>query len=184
MTIPTNLARVPNTLASQIVMNALQRTQRGLLNIEIQLATGRAVNRASDNPLATSIISVLDDVIERRDQHLRNLSNADAVLNNVDAALAEVRAAGFDLVLSGIGHFASGKAPRVLWVGVEKNEPLAYLQGRVEAACARGGLDSERRNFSPHITLARLRNPPASRLGAFLSTHFPEAVPPGTSARF
>ncbi len=94
---------------------------------------------------------------------------SEAGFADVDAALSEVRAAGFDLVLSGIGHFASGKAPRVLWVGVEKNESLAYLQGRVEAACVRAGLDSERRNFSPHITLARLHNPPASRLGAFLS---------------
>lgn len=88
---------------------------------------------------------------------------------DIDAALSAVRAPEFELTLSGIGHFASGKAPRVLWVGVERNEPVVYLQGRVEAACARAGLESERRKFSPHITLARLNNPPASRLGAFLS---------------
>jgi flagellar hook-associated protein 3 FlgL len=87
--IPSNLARVPNALSAQIVLDALQRTQRSILDTEIQLATGQRVNRASDDALATSLISVLDDVVERRDQWLRNLSHADAVLNNVDAALAD-----------------------------------------------------------------------------------------------
>ena len=94
---------------------------------------------------------------------------SEARFADVDAALSAVRAPGFELTLSGIGHFSSGKVPRVLWVGVEKNEPLGYLHGRVEAACARAGLDSERRKFSPHITLARLNNVSTSRLGAFLS---------------
>lgn len=88
---------------------------------------------------------------------------------DIDAALSLVRAPGFELVLSGIGHFASGKVPRVLWVGVEKSESLAHLHGRVEAACVHAGLAPEGRRFSPHITLARLDNPPASRLGAFLA---------------
>jgi flagellin-like hook-associated protein FlgL len=87
--IPANLARVPNVLSAQIILDALQRTQRGILDTQIQLATGQRVNRASDDALATSLISVLDDVVERRDQWLRNLSHADAVLNNVDAALAD-----------------------------------------------------------------------------------------------
>jgi flagellar hook-associated protein 3 FlgL len=87
--IPSNLVRVPNALSAQIILEALQRTQRSVLDTQIQLATGQRVNRASDDALATSLISVLDDVVERRDQWLRNLSHADAVLNNVDAALAD-----------------------------------------------------------------------------------------------
>ncbi len=87
--IPSNLARIPNSLASRIVLQALQRTQSSILQTQIQLATGRRINHASDDPLATSIVSVLDDVVERRDQWLRNLSHADAVLNSVDAALAD-----------------------------------------------------------------------------------------------
>ena len=85
--IPSNLARVPNMLVSQIVRSSLTRTQQDILHLQIQLATGKAVNRASDNPVAASSISVLDDLIERRDQRLRNLSHGDSVLGNVDAAL-------------------------------------------------------------------------------------------------
>ncbi|MCH8005322.1 MAG: hypothetical protein IH888_03720 [Planctomycetes bacterium] len=88
-TIPSNLARFPNAMAFQIMLSSLNRTQRGLLNTQVQLATGQRVNRASDDALAAGTISVLDDVIERRDQRLRNLSHSDAVLNTLDSALAD-----------------------------------------------------------------------------------------------
>ena len=101
--IPSNLARLPNVLSRQIVLAALQRTQRNILGAEIQLATGLRVNRASDDPLATSVISVLDDVVERREQWLRNLSHADGVLNNVDNALADAT----DLIIEAKGIASS-----------------------------------------------------------------------------
>jgi flagellin-like hook-associated protein FlgL len=87
-TIPSNLTRVPNLLASQILLGSIQGTNQRLLNTQIQLATGKAVNRPSDNAIAASTIGVLDDILERRDQRLRNLSHAEAVLNTTDAALS------------------------------------------------------------------------------------------------
>ncbi len=42
-----------------------------------------------------------------------------------------------------------------LWVGVEKTEELTHLQGKVETALQRIGIEPERRRFSPHVTLAR-----------------------------
>lgn len=88
--IPSNLARVPNALVSQVLVGSLNRTTNDLLRTQIQLATGRALNRPSDDSVAASTISVLDDLIERRDQRLRNLSHGEALLNNVDAALADM----------------------------------------------------------------------------------------------
>ncbi len=87
---PSNIGRVPTLLASQMAAGQLGNTQRLLLNLQVQMATGRAVNRPSDDVIATSMITVLDDVIERRDQRLRNLSHAEATLNNVDASLGDV----------------------------------------------------------------------------------------------
>ena len=104
--IPSNLARVPNTLVSQIVQSSLTRTQQDILRLQIQLTTGKAVNRASDNPVAASSISVLDDLIERRDQRLRNLSHGDSVLGNVDAALGD--ASEMLLEAKGIGSSQIG----------------------------------------------------------------------------
>ena len=104
--IPSNLARVPNTLVSQIVRSSLTRTQQDILRLQIQLTTGKVVNRASDNPVAASSISVLDDLIERRDQRLRNLSHSDSVLGNVDAALGH--ASEMLLEAKGIGSSQIG----------------------------------------------------------------------------
>ena len=118
--IPAGLARVPNMLSSSILLEALQRTQRSILATQIQLATGQRVNRASDDPLATSVISVLDDVVERRDQRLRNLSHAEAVLNNVEAALSDAT----DLLIEAKGIASSQ-------VGVGSDEQTRKNQAAV-----------------------------------------------------
>jgi 2'-5' RNA ligase len=76
----------------------------------------------------------------------------------------------FPLALRGVGHFERKGAPSILWVGVAPSEPVAVLQGRVEQACRRAGLEPERRKFAPHVTLARL-NRSAGPVGAWLARH-------------
>lgn len=93
---------------------------------------------------------------------------ADDQAADIDAALAEVEAPAFDLVLDGVGVFGSGRGARVLWAGVERNEALAHLQAKVESALVRCGLPAEERRFSPHVTLARLKDAPRERVGRFL----------------
>lgn len=82
--------------------------------------------------------------------------------------LAAVDSAPFPLALKGIGHFPPRGAPRVVWVGVERSEPLVRLRKRVERALEMVGVERERRKFSPHITLARLKGTPASRVGRYM----------------
>src|SRR4026209_466310 len=93
--IPSNLARVPNLLVTQVVLGSITGTNQTLLRTQIQLSTGKQVNHPSDNAVAASTISVLDSILERREQRTRNLSHAESVLNNTDAALA----AASDLLL-------------------------------------------------------------------------------------
>ena len=88
---------------------------------------------------------------------------------DIDAALAELRAPAFALTFDGVGVFGAGRKARVLWAGVERNEALAHLQAKVESAIVRCGLPAEERKFFPHITLARLKDAPADRIGRFLS---------------
>ncbi|MDY7107794.1 MAG: flagellin [Planctomycetota bacterium] len=89
-TIPSNLARVPNLLSSRLMLSSITRSSTDLLDLQVKMASGKDINRPSDDAIGTSAVSVLDDIIERRDQRLRNLSHADSVLNNVDAALGDV----------------------------------------------------------------------------------------------
>jgi flagellin-like hook-associated protein FlgL len=86
----------------------MQNTNQRLLNTQIQLATGLAVNRPSDNAIAASTISVLDDLLERREQRLRNLSHAEAVLNSTDSALGEASNILLEAKSIGLGQIGAG----------------------------------------------------------------------------
>jgi 2'-5' RNA ligase len=93
------------------------------------------------------------------------------VAADIDAALSRLKARRFTVQLAGIGLFASGERPRTLWVGVERHPELAGLRDKVEQALIRTGLPPEPRKFAPHVTLARLNNPPRERLHDFLAAH-------------
>jgi 2'-5' RNA ligase len=89
---------------------------------------------------------------------------------DIDEALLRLKARRFTLQLAGVGLFGNGK-PRQLWVGVEREPALATLQGKIEQALMRIGLPPEQRKFSPHVTLARLREPRRDDLQHFLAAH-------------
>lgn len=63
----------------------------------------------------------------------------------------------FSLTLSGMGSFGS-KKPHSIWAGVAPSPELKALQAEIERICQRHGLPPDARRFSPHVTLARLRN--------------------------
>ena len=86
-------------------------------------------------------------------------------------ALSGVSAPPFVLRLKGVGHFPPRGAPKVLWAGVEDRAPVANLHDRIEARLQRLGLDPDRRKFSPHITLARLKGARTERVRDYLAQH-------------
>jgi RNA 2',3'-cyclic 3'-phosphodiesterase len=90
--------------------------------------------------------------------------------NDIDDALASVRASAFTMELAGVGEFG-GKNPRALWAGVRANEALLHLQRKIETALQRFGLEPERRKFTPHVTLARLKATSRGHVMDFLTDH-------------
>jgi 2'-5' RNA ligase len=85
-----------------------------------------------------------------------------ALVPAIEAALAKVASATapFTLRVRGGGFFGAPRKPRVLWVGVEGAvDALSALQGAVEKAMVPLGHQPEARAFSPHLTLARSRDP-------------------------
>lgn len=89
---------------------------------------------------------------------------------DIDAALAQVDGRGFAVTLAGVGQFGD-KSPHTLWAGVEANEALVRLTAKIEQTLQRTGLPAEPRRFTPHVTLARLRDAPRARVAEFLSMH-------------
>jgi len=87
----------------------------------------------------------------------------------IDAELARVEMPAFPAAMRGIECHGNGGKARMLWVGIESDGALATLQGRVEAALRRAGFPSEGRKFRPHVTLARIKSNPGTRMQGFLS---------------
>jgi len=82
-------------------------------------------------------------------------------LGRIGPVLAEVARgmAPFSLTVAGVGTFG-GRIPRVVWAGVREGvAPLEALAGAVENGLARAGFPKERRQFTAHFTLGRVRSP-------------------------
>jgi len=65
----------------------------------------------------------------------------------------------FQLTVKGLGVFPNLRRVQVAWVGISGElDKLSQLQQRIESNLARLGFAPESRPFTPHLTLARLRD--------------------------
>ena len=89
----------------------------------------------------------------------------------------------FQLKFEGMGVFPNLNRVQVIWVGLGGDvDKLSQLQQRVENDLAPLGFPPEKRAFTPHLTLARLRDPLSpdeqQKLGQLIaSTRFDETKP-------
>jgi 2'-5' RNA ligase len=92
---------------------------------------------------------------------------------SLDDALSGIAAPAFDLQLHGVGQFGN-KQPHTLWAGVRRNRALEHLQKKVDTAIRRVGQppssgDKHAHKFTPHVTLARMRNPETGKVMEWLT---------------
>ena len=66
----------------------------------------------------------------------------------------------FEVTISGAGVFPSASRPRVIWLGVnDASGEMSDLARRLDIQMAELGFELEKREFKPHLTLARIRDP-------------------------
>lgn len=84
----------------------------------------------------------------------------------------------FSLTVGGLGAFPNFRRPRVLWVGVQGDgyEYLLRLQQQIETELAEEGFEKEKRKFSPHLTVGRVKfaGHLEELLKSFMEYPFPE----------
>lgn len=91
---------------------------------------------------------------------------------DIQDALAEVHADKFTIQIKGVGCFPTRGQPKVVWAGMAPNPELLHFQKKIESVLVReADLEPERRKYSPHITLARLKDTPEQRVGNFLEEY-------------
>ncbi|SFL76644.1 RNA 2',3'-cyclic phosphodiesterase [Methylobacterium pseudosasicola] len=118
--------------------------------------------------------------IEPGDYHvtLRFLGDvAVPVAEDVLEAMAEMRArAALTVTLDGLGIFG-GDRPRALYASVVPSPELIDLQAEQERLVRRAGVEPERRKFTPHVTLARLKREASPEAVAMYLSQGPAFAP-------
>lgn len=98
---------------------------------------------------------------------LKFLGNTDeAMIENISNAVAAIagRFSPFELVVAGTGVFPRARQPRVLFLGIENSDgSLAEIASQLDSRLSRLGFEKEKRSFSPHLTIARVREPQKGR---------------------
>jgi RNA 2',3'-cyclic 3'-phosphodiesterase len=81
-------------------------------------------------------------------------------LDAIREVLSKVRSdTPVDASFRAIGFFPGEKRPRVLWVGIKGSPSLALLAKQIDQLLEPLGIAPEKREFAPHLTLARFDPP-------------------------
>jgi 2'-5' RNA ligase len=65
----------------------------------------------------------------------------------------------FKLLVQGIGAFPNTERPRTIWLGAGQNsDQMVSLHDAIEAELEKLGFRGERRKYTPHLTLGRVRH--------------------------
>lgn len=88
-------------------------------------------------------------------------STADEKIPEIEALMSEVAAgrAPFSLKIEDVGAFPDEFSSRILWFGVQNSKALRGLQDELSDILKEHDYPLEDRTYSPHLTIARLRNP-------------------------
>jgi 2'-5' RNA ligase len=107
----------------------------------------------------------------------------DGVARDVAFMLGQVRRSAFELRLDGLNSFG-GRTPRAVFAAAVPTPPLLELQADHERLMQRLGLEPEGRKYTPHVTLARLRDSSSRQVANYLSTRAPFRSLPFPVSRF
>ena len=93
----------------------------------------------------------------------------DAMAHEVESLLARVRRRSFELRLDGLTSFG-GRKPRAIVASLAPSPDVMELQAEHERLLQRVGLEPEGRKYTPHVTLARLRDTSSVQVADYLTS--------------
>ena len=93
----------------------------------------------------------------------------DSIAREVAWLLGQVRRKGFELRFDSLISFG-GRRPRAVVATLAPTPALIELQAEHERLLQRVGLEPEGRKYTPHVTLARLRDSSSRQVADYLAT--------------
>ena len=107
----------------------------------------------------------------------------DDIVQEIAWLLGKVRRKNFELRLDGVQSFG-GRKPRAVVATAAPSQPLMELQAEHERLMQRVGFEPEGRKYTPHVTLARLRDSSSFEVAEYLSARAMFRSPPFAVSRF
>lgn len=107
----------------------------------------------------------------------------DALAHEIADLLDQVRRREFTLQLDGLSSFG-GRKPRAVVATAAPSPSMMELHVELERLMQRVGLEPEGRKFTPHVTLARLRDTSSFEVAEYLSARGAFRTPPFTVSHF
>ncbi|HZP76937.1 MAG TPA: RNA 2',3'-cyclic phosphodiesterase [Pseudolabrys sp.] len=92
----------------------------------------------------------------------------DSIAHEVASMLGKVKRNAFEMHLDGLSSFG-GRKPRAVVASIAPTSPLIEVQAEHERLMQRIGLEPEGRKFTPHVTLARLRDSSSRQVADYLA---------------
>jgi 2'-5' RNA ligase len=81
------------------------------------------------------------------------------MLNAVYEEMKQVSFPPFEITLRGLGAFPHLNRPRVVWAGIKKGaDELVKIFEQLELRLRKLGFKPDKKGFSPHLTIARVRS--------------------------
>ncbi|HXW30860.1 MAG TPA: RNA 2',3'-cyclic phosphodiesterase [Xanthobacteraceae bacterium] len=115
---------------------------------------------------------------------LRFIGDVDGVIaREIALLLDQVKRRGFEIRIDRLASFG-GRRPRAVFAGVAPTAPLIELQADHERLLQRMGLEPEGRKYTPHVTLARLRDSSSAQVADYLATRAAVYLLPFAVSRF
>ena len=79
-------------------------------------------------------------------------------IDEIESCLNQIEIEPFEIMIHGVGAFPNNRRPRVIWIGVTQNaDRICNLKAEIDSHLEELGYQSERKKFTPHATIARVR---------------------------
>lgn len=134
---------------------------RAFIAIEIPLEIHQAIEKKTA-PIRAALDSSLVRWVPSGNIHLTlkflgDVSPASIEMLSQMLSLEVNQHQAFELEFRELGAFPNPRRPRVIWIGIQAPAMLETLQHGIEAASATLGYPDEKRPFSPHLTIGRVK---------------------------
>lgn len=104
---------------------------------------------------------------------------AEYTLRDLEEKIAEIAAhhKPFHMTIDRTGVFPNRSRPRILWIGLrDAGSRFTEIHRSIDEACGKLGLEADRKNFTAHVTVGRIRTP--GRTEDLIESHLKAQIEP------